>query len=349
MTALVKYVQAQDWAQGIGGLFSDRVLWFALALLTVIVAIDQQQFIGSLEFLLAQLLAIAPYFAVAILLAGYIKASGADALVARAFSGNPMVAVAGASLVGALSPFCSCGVIPLIASMLAAGVPLGPVMAFWVSSPVMDPEMFLLTSVGIGFEFAIAKTIITVGMGLMAGFSVLLMQRAGFLGDPLRAHVTSGCGASSCGVAKPSINFSIWQEKERLQSLVTGSLQNAWVIGRWLVVAFILESLMIAYIPSDVISSVAGSGSWYAIPLAAIVGVPSYLNGFAAIPLVDGLIDLGMSPGAAITFMTAGAVSSIPAAVAVFGLVRKPVFATYLMLGLTGSIIAGYGFDMWAG
>ena len=47
--------------------------------------------------------------------------------------------------------FCSCGVIPLIAAMLVAGVPLAPVMAFWIASPIMDPEMFVLTAAGIGY------------------------------------------------------------------------------------------------------------------------------------------------------------------------------------------------------
>jgi uncharacterized membrane protein YraQ (UPF0718 family) len=103
---------------------------------------------------------------------------------------------------------------------------------------------------------------------------------------------------------------------------------------------------MIAYVPTEVIASAVGDGNAFAIPLSALVGIPSYLNGYAAIPLVAGLMDLGMSPGAAMTFITSGAVSSIPAAIAVYALVKKSVFALYAFLGLTGSIIAGYTYQM---
>ncbi len=72
-----------------------------------------------------------------------------------------------------------------------------------------------------------------------------------------------------------------------------------------------------------------------------MVGIPAYLNGFAAIPTVSALIEMGMAPGAALSFMVAGAVTSIPAAMAVFALVRRTVFLWYLLMGLGGSLAAG--------
>jgi uncharacterized membrane protein YraQ (UPF0718 family) len=70
------------------------------------------------------------------------------------------------------------------------------------------------------------------------------------------------------------------------------------------------------------------------------------MNGYAAIPLVSGFLDLGMAPGAALSFVTAGAVSSIPAALAVYALVNRPVFFIYLTLGLVGSVVSGYGYHL---
>ena len=72
----------------------------------------------------------------------------------------------------------------------------------------------------------------------------------------------------------------------------------------------------------------------------AVVGAPAYLNGYAAVPLVDALLQQGMSNGAAMSFMTAGGVSSIPAAIAVWALVQPRVFAAYLTLAITGAVIA---------
>ena len=83
-----------------------------------------------------------------------------------------------------------------------------------------------------------------------------------------------------------------------------------------------------------------------AAPAAVVVGIPAYLNGFAAIPLMAGMIDLGMNEGAALAFMIAGGVTSIPAAMAVFALVRRQVFAWYVALSLTGSLAAGFFYQL---
>ena len=80
---------------------------------------------------------------------------------------------------------------------------------------------------------------------------------------------------------------------------------------------------MLAYVSSNWIVNYVGAGNWFAIPLAAIIGVPSYLNGYAAIPLISGLIKTGMTPGAAMAFITSGAVSSLPAAIAIWGFSKE--------------------------
>lgn len=77
-----------------------------------------------------------------------------------------------------------------------------------------------------------------------------------------------------------------------------------------------------------------------AFPFSAIIGIPAYMNGYAAIPLISGLMELGMAPGAALSFVIAGAVSSIPAGLAVYALVIRSVFLVYLILGLVGSLTA---------
>ena len=99
---------------------------------------------------------------------------------------------------------------------------------------------------------------------------------------------------------------------------------------------------MMAYVPAESVAAVLGGDSAFAIPLAAVVGVPAYMNGYAAIPLISGLLEMGMSNGAALAFATAGAVSCIPAAIAVWALVRRSVFVLYLALGLGGAILSGF-------
>ena len=354
MNAVVERSRSGRWP-GLARLAAlDRVLLAMILGIVALAAADPSQLPASLDFTLRALVSMAPYFAIAIALAAYAKASGADALVARAFDGQPAASVLMASLVGALSPFCSCGVIPLVAGMLAARVPLAPVMAFWIASPIMDPEMFILTAAGIGLDFTLAKTFATVMMGLLAGFAVLGLQRFGLLLNPLADSAPGGC-KTSCAATGPArqaapmaspVAWRFWREPARGGAFLGETRRTGVFLGKWLSLAFFLESLMVAYVPATSIAHLVGGGNAFAIPLAALVGVPTYLNGYAAIPLVAGLLEMGMSPGAAMTFVTSGAVSSIPAAVAVYALVRKPVFAAYVALGLGGSVLAGYAYQL---
>jgi uncharacterized membrane protein YraQ (UPF0718 family) len=72
--------------------------------------------------------------------------------IKRAFDAKPITAILLATIVGAFSPFCSCGVIPIIAALLISGVPLAPVMSFWIASPSMDPEIFFLSVGTLGWN-----------------------------------------------------------------------------------------------------------------------------------------------------------------------------------------------------
>ena len=87
-----------------------------------------------------------PYIAVAVLLIAGLKATGAEGLVARAFEGREARMIVLAAFFGGLAPFCSCEVIPFIAGLLAAGVPLSAIMAFWLSSPLIDPPTVVITA-----------------------------------------------------------------------------------------------------------------------------------------------------------------------------------------------------------
>ena len=120
------------------------------------------------------------------------------------------------------------------------------------------------------------------------------------------------------------------------------SRESAWFLFRWMTLAFLVESLMVAYVPADAISQSLGGGSWWAIPASVLVGMPAYLNGFAAIPTVSTMMEMGMVPGAAMGFMLAGGVSSIPAAMAVYALVNRSVFIGYIVLGVFGSLVLSY-------
>jgi len=301
----------------------------------------------SISFLIAQIIGILPYLTLAVGATAYASASGADNLIAKAFSGHIALMVPFAALMGALSPFCSCGVIPLIAALLSMGVPLAPVMAFWLASPLMDPSMFLLTSSEIGTDFAIAKTAVAIALGLLGGITVQMVSGAAFMQAPLRPGIgNGGCRASNMRNPKP-VMWLFWRETERTAKFGREGLKSFLFLLKWLALAYLAESLMLAYVPANAIANIAGGGDITSIIIAALIGVPAYLNGYAAVPLIGGLFEQGMSQGAGMAFLIAGGVTSIPAAIAVFALVRLPVFMLYLALALSGSVSAGLIYQAW--
>ena len=330
-------------------LWRNQRVWLASALILGLLAlVDPRQAGASAIFTFESLLHTAPYLILSIAVAAWAGATGADNLIARAFTGTPIVMIALAALAGGVSPFCSCGVIPLIAALLAMGVPLSAVMAFWLASPVMDPSMFVLTTGVLGLEFAVAKTLAALGLGMFGGWATHLLTRAGGLSAPLREGIgNGGCGGTRVRDPKP-VMWRFWNDAERRAKFGREALGVTLFLARWLTLAFLLESLMLAFIPAETVTSVLGGSGLGPIALGTLVGVPAYLNGYAALPLVGGLIAQGMAPGAGLAFLVAGGVTSLPAAIAVWALVKPRVFALYIALSLSGAFAAGLLFHLWS-
>lgn len=128
-----------------------------------------------------------PYLLLTIPISVAVKMSGASKYINKAFTSKPVTAVFLSTFVGAFSPLCSCTVIPVIASLLIGGVPIAPVMSFWLASPSMDPEIFFLTVSSLGWELAAWRLSATLVLSLGGGLLTLLLSRRGWLGgDSIR-------------------------------------------------------------------------------------------------------------------------------------------------------------------
>ncbi|SLN49364.1 putative permease [Roseivivax jejudonensis] len=324
--------------------------WLAtLLILAALALFDPAELGPAVIFTATALWHTAPFILFAVLAVAYLKATGAETLLARAFEGREVRMIGLAALLGGLSPFCSCEVIPFIAALLAVGAPLSAVMAFWLASPLMDPAMFLITSGTLGWDFAIGKTIAAVGLGLLGGAGTMALRGSPVFRDPLRERpATGGC----CGAAQPFRGRPVWRfwsEPERRATFRDTGIGNAVFLLKWLTLAYVIEALMLRYVPAEAVAGVLGGTGIWPVVKGALIGAPAYLNGYAAVPLVDALLDQGMAPGAAMSFVLAGGVSCIPAAIAVWALVRPRVFAAYLGFAFAGSLVAGLAWAAWAG
>ncbi len=285
-----------------------------------------------------------PFIVIAVLLIAYLKAAGAETLIANVFKGKEMRMIFAAALFGGLAPFCSCEVIPFIAGLLALGAPLSAVMAFWLSSPLIDPPTLFITAGALGWSFAIYKAVFAVSLGLFGGFAVKLMLASGRLANPLRPRTKPGCACAPSPIeGRPKWQF--WTQEARRDVFRSQFYENALFLVKWLAFAYVLEALLVFYVPASLISGLVGGNGIAPIISAAAIGMPAYLNGYIAPPLLAGLMEQGMSNGAAMAFIIAGSVSSIPAMTAVWSLVKPVVFFLYIGLGLMGAIFSGIIFQ----
>jgi uncharacterized membrane protein YraQ (UPF0718 family) len=346
---------------------------------------------------------ILPVFLVAVFLGVMVRALKLDSAIRGAFDTRVGLSILLATAVGAFTPFCSCTVVPIVAGLLVAGVPLAPVMSFWIASPTMDPEVFALSVGLLGWPLAVARLLATLLLSLGAGYLTLLLTRSGLLrGKSLRQSAVEeyleeeaqetdagcdapmrqenrqpvvvsaraspealetgeegvACGCPGCYDGPRKIRRTLprtlraqdekwWRSAlESFRQLSWAKVgrnmaKQSWKLGRWLLLALVIEAVIVLYVPQEAIAGVLGEDNAFAVPLAALVGVPLYLNELGALPIVSGLLERGLQPGAAIAFLIAGGVTSIPAMVAVWSITRPRVFALYVGIGIFGATLLG--------
>jgi uncharacterized membrane protein YraQ (UPF0718 family) len=323
----------------------DGALACSAIVLIALLLYDPPQVGKSIVFAGETLLSLWSFLLVAFVLGAYLRASSVDLLLTSVFQGRTTMMIIAAAAFGALSPLCSCGVIPLVAVLLRSGMPLSAVMSFWISSPIISPGMYVLTASVLGYEFATAKLLSAIFMGLASGFLTLWAEKAGRMQSPMRDG--SLVRRVSMGAAiQPAWRF--WREPERVQTFKQEFITVSVFLLKWMLFAFLLESVLVRYLPSATVAHWVGTDSeWWGILLATTIGIPAYVNGVAAVPLVHGLMAKGMSAGAAMGFLLGGSVTSVPAMSAVFVLVKRSVFLWYVLMGFVTSLVAAALFQLY--
>ncbi|MES0862957.1 permease [Ruegeria sp. SCPT10] len=322
-----------------------HLVWgVSLVLLSGVCLIWPEHSANTAKFVVLGLIVVAPIVIPGIFLAAWIIASSADTHIAAAFEGRTMRTVLAASLIGAVTPVCGVTVLPLMAGLLAAGVPLAPIMAFWLSSPITDPAMLATTAATLGLSFAIGKTLAAFGLGVFGGAITGLFSRAPWAMNALRGNdLARQLSAARCGEGQPFDPW-VWRSEARRRSFGKQFWATSRLILICLIPAFAAEYALNTALTPGSLAVYVGEDKWWAIPAAVFIGAPAYIDGYAALPLTRGLIDNGMSKGAAMAFLVSGGVVSIWGAMAIVPVLKLKPFMLYLLLAVLGSIGAGYVF-----
>jgi len=300
-----------------------------------------------LEFIYRAFLHIMPYFVLSIVIAAGVNQLKFKEKMVEFMRRKAVYAIIVATLIGAISPLCSCGVIPTLFAFLQIGVPLAPIMSFWITSPIMSPEAFLITWGNLGLELALARLAATILMGFASGFITLkLFPPRSTSPGLLKLSLVQNTEACGC---KAELNPKLLSHSPVVSSKWKKFLKDMRKItiflGGWLIVAFLLEAIITFYFPTHLIEKIFGHRNAFSVVWAALIGIPLYVNNISAIPIVNGLLQAGMSKGAALAFLLAGPVTAVPAMIAVFGLVKRKVFLLFFLLGLSLSIVLGYLYE----
>ena len=289
------------------------------------------------------------FFLLACLLVGVIKGYKLDLKIRDALHRSGAWGVVMAVGIGSVSPLCACGILPVAISLAMVGTPLAPLLALLVASPVMGPDAFVLTWRGLGGEWALLKLGGATLLGLSAGFITLLLEKQGYLAGPqvrlkpiynpdgtLAPARTIGAAA---GIRVRSM--VILPRASRLHFILDRTLDAAQFTGKFLLLAIVLEAVIVTLVPPSWILGLVGADHLGSVVVAALVGLPLPVNQISLIPILAGLLQRGMDPGAALTLLLAGPVTSIPATVALYGLFRPRVVLVFLTVSLSISILLG--------
>jgi uncharacterized membrane protein YraQ (UPF0718 family) len=246
------------------------------------------------------------------------------------FTGNIM-----ASLLGIITPFCSCSAIPLFLGFVEAGVPLGVTFSFLIAAPMINEVAVILLFGLFGWKVAAIYIITGLLIAILSGWLIGKFK--------LEKYVADWVFSIKSGNAELKVTKLTYYD--RINSgyeAVTEIIGKIWI---YIVVGIAVGAGAHGYVPADYLGSLLGSQNWYGVPLAILIGVPLYSNAAGIIPIVSVLIEKGVSLGTALAFMMSVIALSLPEIIILKKVLKWQLIATFVGIVASGIIIVGYIFN----
>ena len=238
-----------------------------------------------------------------------------------------------AALLGTITPFCSCSSIPLFIGFVSAGLPLGVVFAFLISSPLVDLGSIVLLSSMFGFNITAIYVLLGLILAVAGGALIDKLKMENYIADFIKQN--------------PYLDNNIlsYTKKERLVFAKTQTMQIVKKVYIYVFIGVGLGALIHNYIPENYISMVLGGDKIFAVPLAVFFGAPIYADIFGVIPIAESLYLKGAGLGTVMSFMMAVTALSLPSIIMLKQVVKGRLLFTFITVVITGIIISGYLFN----
>lgn len=278
-----------------------------------------------------QVLQLGPYVGSGILLAALLSRLDLPRRWGHWLNRGRLATVLGATCLGGASPLCTYGTVPVLAELLRSGASPGPTLAFLVASSLLNPQLFVVMTGGLGLHLALTH---------MTGV-LLLSLPVGLLARRLRPETFLSTGILSPHPPTPPHSHP--------STLSHTLLRLTETVGLYFVMGTVLAALLQTMVPPEWTLSLLGADHWYGVLLAGVLGVPLYTCGGGAVPIVAGLLAQGMSPGAALAFLLAGPATRLTALAAMATLLNRQALITYVAYVVIGAALAGTALNLMMG
>ena len=246
------------------------------------------------------------------------------------FTGNVM-----ASLLGIVTPFCSCSAIPLFLGFVEAGIPLGVTFSFLIAAPMIN-EVALVLLIGLfGWKVAVIYVVTGLTIAIFAGFILEKLNLTRYVADWVyKTH------------AKQNL-----EEEEALtfnQRISAGGEVVREIVGKiwiYIILGIAVGAGAHGFVPDEYLAGALGNQNWYSVPLAILVGIPLYSNAAGIIPIVSVLIEKGVTLGTALAFMMSVIGLSLPEIIILKKVLKWQLIGVFVGVVALGIVIVGLIFN----
>lgn len=251
-------------------------------------------------------------------------------------SGHGILGNVMASGFGALTPFCACSTIPMTVGFLNAGVPFGSTMSFLIASPLLNPIIIGMLGAMVGIKAMITYFVLAFIASVLFGF---VLEKAGMQKFVKNVRLKAGSDETS-------ENKRAWSLKRKLKEAFASAWGSLRPIMGYLLIGVALGAGIYGYMPQDFVMKIAGPDNFFAIPVAAVLGIPLYIRAETAIPISVALMSKGMSIGTVIALIIGGAGMAIPEMTMLASIFRKKLVAIIVAAIFLTAVISGYIFNL---
>ena len=239
-----------------------------------------------------------------------------------------------ASLLGIITPFCSCSAIPLFLGFVQAGVPLGTTFSFLVASPMIN-EVALVLLLGLfGWKIALIYIVSGLVIAILSGTVIGKMKVENLV---------------ESFVYQNSINANADQPNMTWSDRFAYAKKYTWDISKkvwpFIIIGIALGAWIHGYVPTDFLARYAGADKWFAVPLAVLIGIPLYSNAAGIIPLVSALTEKGVAMGTTLAFMMAVTALSLPEFMILKRVMKIKLILIFAGIAGVGIVFTGYLFN----